>query len=370
MNISHDWSEEEERLLQKLKPHNKLPEIQKAFQKAGFTRSRIALESKAKRMGVFYRGELPTTNPEEIDKYSIALQKILNIKEEYKEDFEHRGIGVIKKSKIVRKILSISDLHIPFDRDDLVFEIIEKEKDADILVINGDFLDLYAVSTWPKERSIILRKEYTIAMEYLKIFSKTFPQVVITRGNHEYRLNRYFHTNVSKDVSFMVNKEILGRLVNGEMYDDEGNICEKNDFSNVHYQPGPEAWFIKIGKTMFLHPNTFLKTEAQTVVKAQEYFMERKNVDCIVIGHTHHQAFVPTRGKLCIEQGCLCCPLDYEKQGKLNFKAMTLGYAVVYQDAEGNCDFNETHTVYLGTQYPIKKDFDEFITDLEKERKN
>jgi hypothetical protein len=156
----------------------------------------------------------------------------------------------------------------------------------------------------------------------------------------------------------MVNKEILGRLASGEEYDNDGNIIHRNDFKNVYYEGGQEGWFVKIGKTMFVHPMAFSGQAAKTAINAQEYFMERTDIDCVVLAHTHQQCRVPSRNKLCVEQGCLCCPLDYEKQGKMHFKAMTLGYAVVYQDKDGNCDFNKTNTVYLGTQYPVKKDFD------------
>ncbi|RLF68147.1 MAG: hypothetical protein DRN26_00315 [Thermoplasmata archaeon] len=360
---SKEWSEEEIRLLKKLRPKMTLTKVHQAFLEAGFRRSRKALERKACNLGVFYSDPPRKTRSASVNEYSEAWRKIISLKEEYKEDYEHRKIGLLLKTKPARKILSLSDFHIPFDRDDLIHEAIQTHSNADILVVNGDMLDLYAVSTWPKERSIILRREYEIAMEYLRIFSKIFKHVVVVRGNHEYRLNRYFHSNVSKDVSFMVNKEILGRLVRGEIYDDEGNIIKQLDLKNVHYESGPEAWFAKIGKTMFVHPQSFSRVEAKTAVNAQEYFMERTDIDAVVIGHTHQQAFVPSRNKLCVEQGCLCCPLDYEKQGKLRYKAMTLGYCVVYQDKDGNCDFNATHNVYLGTQYPIKKSFEEIMQE-------
>jgi predicted phosphodiesterase len=365
---TRDWSPEEEALLEQLRPYLTITEILKEFEAKGYLRSRKAIERKACNMGIFYIGK-PTVKKNADDaRYSAAWQKILGLKKAYKEDYEYRRIGIMNPKDATRKILCISDFHIPFDRDDLIYAAIREHKDADILVVNGDMLDLYAVSTWPKERDIILRKEYDIAMEYLKVFSDTFPHVIIVRGNHEYRLNRYFHSNVSKSVSFLVNKEILGRLANGEVYDEDGNTIEKHKFDNVYYENGPEAWFIKVGKTMFVHPRAFSKVEAKTAMNAQEYFIERDDVDCICLGHTHQQAFVPSRNKLCIEQGCLCCPLDYEKQGKLKYKAMTLGYSVIYQDKDGNCDFNKTHNVYLGTQYSIKKSFDEMLEQLNKER--
>jgi predicted phosphodiesterase len=348
-----------------------LTELTAIFRQRGYSRSRKAIERKAANLGVFYKGATPEAVETPIeDAYSTAWSKIVSLKQDYVEEYEYRQAGLLEPGKASRKILCISDFHIPFDRDDLIKEAIELHKDADLLVVNGDMLDLYAVSTWPKERSVILRKEYDIAMEYIKLFAKTFPHVVLTRGNHEYRLNRYFHSNVSKSISFLVNKEILGRLVLGEVYDGDGNIVERNEFKNVHYQSGAEAWFVKIGKTMFVHPMAFSGVEAKTAINAQEYFMERDDIDCVVLAHTHQQAKVPSRNKMCIEQGCLCCPLDYEKQGKLKYKAMTLGYTVLYQDKDGNCDFNLTHNVYLGTQYPIKKDFDEIMNEIEQSERS
>jgi len=367
---NRDWSKGEVDLLEQLRPHMTLTEVKAEFERKGYKRSKKALERKACNLGIFYKGHVQLAKIDDISaEYSLAWQKIVGLKKEYQEAYTYCTTGLIDPKKIKRKILCISDFHIPFDRDDLIYRIVKEHSDADILVVNGDMLDLYAVSTWPKDRSIILRKEYDIALEYLKVFSKTFPHVVITRGNHEYRLNRYFHSNVSKDISFMVSKEILGRLAAGEVYDGEGNVIERLDFGNVHYDPGPEAWFCKIGKTMFLHPTAFSKIETKVAVNAQEYFMEREDLDCIVVAHTHHQGIAPSRNKLCLEQGCLCCPLDYEKTGKIAYKAMVLGYSIVYQDAEGNCDFNKTHNVYLGTQYPIKRSFDEVLENLEKGRK-
>jgi len=360
------WSQDELDLVKKLRPTNTLMEIQSILKRMlGSERSAIAIERKAARLGWTYQGlgnENFVAAPSEMDiSQSQALSRICALKEEYKTPCEYRPIGIIPRDKIARKILCIADLHIPFDRDDLVYDIVHTHKDADILVIAGDLLDLYAVSTWPHERVIVLQKEYEIALEYLKVFSKMFKQVVVIRGNHEYRLNRYFHTNLSPSVSFMVSKDILARLCNGEIYNNDGEIIERLNFKNIYYDNGPEAWFAKIGKTIFVHPMSYSGVEAKTVVTAQEFFMEREDIDCIVSAHTHHQAKVLSRSKLCIETGSLCLPLDYEKQGKLKFKPQDLGYAVLYQDARGNCDFNRSQAVYLGTQYPIKLDHDAFV---------
>jgi predicted phosphodiesterase len=356
------WSPEEITLLEELRPYYEIKEVIRMFTAAGFTRTPKAIKRKIEKLG-FKRirpgfpqePRLETDNQDHKDTW----KKILDLRAGYFEDIVHHTVGMVRPEKIARKILSLADLHIPFERDDLIHQVISSHRDADVLVINGDFLELYAVSTWPKERGVVLQHEYNIAMEYMKLFSKTFPYVVLVRGNHEVRLQSYFNQNVSQSVSFLVNKDILARLAAGEVYDNAGNIIEKHDFSNVYCDSGPESWFVKIGKTIFVHPKTMSsKIEGRTAVSAEEYFLEREDIDSVIVAHTHKQAWIPSRGKICIEQGCLCCPLDYEKRGKLNFKPTTLGYCVVYQDAEGNCDFNATRPIYLGTQSPVKQDTD------------
>ena len=141
----------------------------------------------------------------------------------------------------------------------------------------------------------------------------------------------------------------------------EGTVKEILDFSNVYYEPGPEAWFTQIGKTIFVHPMSYSKVNAKTSVMAWEYFMDRQDIDSVVSGHTHQQSMVIKRGRLLIEQGCLCLPLDYAKQGKLTYEPSTLGYTVIYQDEKGNTDFNMSRNVFLGIQYPIKKTFEQLI---------
>jgi len=368
----NQWSPEEITLLEELRPYYELKEIIRLFAGAGFTRTPKAIKRKIEKLGLkrIRPGfpQEPQLETEDKDQKE-TWDKIIALRSEYIEGLIHRTTGMIRPEKIARKLLCISDLHIPFERDDLIHQIITSHKDSDVLVVNGDMLELYAVSTWPKNRNVVLQHEYNIALEYLKLFSKTFPHVVLVRGNHEVRLQSYFNQNVSKAVSFLVNKDILSRLAAGEVYNTAGDIIEKYDFSNIYCDSGPESWFVKIGKTIFVHPKTMSsKIEGRTAVSAEEYFLEREDIDSVIVAHTHKQAWIPSRGKICIEQGCLCCPLDYEKQGKLNFKPTTLGYCVVYQDIEGNCDFNATRPIYLGTQSPLKPEPDLLDDFLKKGR--
>lgn len=367
---SKDWSEEEKSLLEKMRPQHTITEVFQAFKKRGFIRSRKGIERKACNMGIFYKGRPNAVVPNP-DEYSAAWKEITEIKKPYTDEYRKRTQGIIPSGKKLRKILCLSDFHIPFDLEDLIHDAVKKHKDADILVVNGDLLDLYAISTWPKEKAVVLRKEYDIAMEYMKIFSKTFPRVILVQGNHEFRLNRYFHSNVSPSISFLVNKEILGRIANGEVYDVDGNILKKLNFDNVRYDGGPEAWFFQIGKTMFLHPKSYSKVAAKTSVQAWDYFKDREDIDCVVVSHTHHLSKVIAPGdRLCIEQGCLCAPMDYAKQGKLSYTPQSQGYCVIYQDEEGNTDFNKSSFVAIEGVYPKKKpSFEDLFEGFDKPKK-
>jgi len=357
------WSDEEEKLLKELRPNCQLGEILKEFRTQGYNRSKKAIERKCSNLGLSY--EPPEVLKEEENSKTKkilenAWEEIAKIKEKYKEEqIITRPRGIVNAGTKLRKILCLSDLHIPFERDDLIMEIIEEHKDADILVVNGDMMDLHAVSTFPKERSVPLRLEYNLAMKYMKIFSETFPEVFVIRGNHEFRLNSYFYKNISPSVTFMISKEILGHICNGIIYDDDGNEKERLDFSNVNYFPGQESWFFKIGKTIFLHPFSFSKVDGKTTVLAWEYFADRDDIDSVVTAHTHQIACIIKKGRLCLEQGCLCVPLDYSKQGKLSFGPQCLGYSVIYQDEDGNTDFNLSKSIFLGIQYPIKKSYED-----------
>ncbi|MCF1193267.1 metallophosphoesterase, partial [Mangrovimonas sp. AS39] len=75
-------------------------------------------------------------------------------------------------SRPYNRIIHMTDWHIPFERDDLIQKIIEIEADKDTtVVVGGDMIDCYAPSSFTKDKFIPLRKEYDIALEYLKLLS-------------------------------------------------------------------------------------------------------------------------------------------------------------------------------------------------------
>jgi predicted phosphodiesterase len=255
------------------------------------------------------------------------------------------------------KILSLSDIHFPFQNQELIDEVIELHKDADILVLNGDLLDGYAASSFAKDKNIPMHLEYTMALEFVRKVAGIFPQVYIVRGNHEHRLEKYFANKIDPTMQMFACKDTLYYLAKGYILDEDGAHIGTVELPNVVYNPQGNPWILQLNKTVFLHPSTYLSAPLGTVVKACDYlqnFLEWDSYDCVVMGHTHKLGKLVYKGKLVMEQGCLVKLMDYQRSAKFTKEAVTLGYAVIYQDEDGNTLFNETDVKYCGTLNYLK----------------
>jgi len=302
--------------------------------------------------------ELSQSKPEDIQaKFQDTIDKISALKETLMqvttEKFSKVGKTVGKK---LVKVLSLSDLHIPFENEDVLTHAIENHGDADILVLNGDIFEMYAVSKWPKSKEILVKWEYKIALEWLKVFSRTFKEVHLVSGNHEHRLQSYFSHNILPVVDFLVSDDILSRLAKGYDFNQYGEFTKVHTFKNVRYTPGILNWYTQIGKCIFAHPRSFSSIPMRTVINAANSFLDREDYQAMIIGHSHRMGKLIWRNRLLIEQGCCCVPLDYESDGKLKMLPQAFGYAVVYMDEYGNVDFDKTNPVYIGTGHPVKTD--------------
>jgi len=294
----------------------------------------------------------PKKDPE---KFILAIEDIRAIRDQLVDITTERFIKVGRPVKATKKVLTISDMHCPFENPDVIKHALKNHSDADVLVLNGDIIEHYVVSAWPKEKSILLKWEYKIALEWLKLFASIFPKVVLTEGNHEHRLCRYFSANVDPAVSFLVSPDMLTHLSQGHDFDKmTGSLVPTHDFSNVFYDPGPLSFYTVVGKTIFAHPWSFSSKRATTALRAMDYFSDREDFECVVIAHTHKMSSLIHRHKLVIEQGCTCVPMDYESGGRMTMLPQSFGYAVIYMDEEGHVDFDKSGPVYYGTGSPVK----------------
>ena len=295
--------------------------------------------------------------PSDQNPYDQAWNQIIKITKDYRLESTSIDTG-LSSSKDV-KIISFSDLHIPFFLWEDMKAALTKHNDANIVVLNGDILDAYIFSTFAKSKNISALKEYTAAFDLVHYLSDHFEKVVLVCGNHDYRTTRAVKTaGFAEDAAKVFRPDLLSRIANGEKLDTYGNLVNKLPFENVIYEQ-KDSWYVRIGKTIFCHPSGFgNRYPGATVVKLLDHFSHQMNAsdfDSIVVGHTHKVYKGIVSGKMLIEQGAMAHRLPYQFRADLRFKNAMNGYAVIYQDSNGNTNFNDSQPIYLGSHVPVKK---------------
>jgi predicted phosphodiesterase len=362
---TYKWSPEEEHLLSLLRPTNSYTEIAVEFEKrydrglAGFRslRSSEAVRKKCQRDSITPESVANTDTLRPVAEHWAAIGEI---QKKYEEDYIARSTGIMSEGQATRKILVLSDIHFPMARVDLLEQAIEDHADADICVLNGDILDGQIFSSFEKYRRIAALDEYNCTFNFVKECSERFEHVVLTEGNHDARPSRTLKTTgLPKEATQILRPSLIARIANGERLDSTGMMIEKLDFSNVHFDP-IEPWYARIGKTLFIHPWTRGSSKPGWTVQGWcrkfEDRMDPDDFDSIVCGHTHKLYKGIVNGKLLIEQGCLAGHMAYAWSPKTLYHGNGQnGYAVIYQDEDGNTDFNKSHVVYLGEVLPPKK---------------
>jgi predicted phosphodiesterase len=350
------WTPEEEKLLARSLGKLNYTEITSLINSkhsegvAGFTSERT--ESAVRRK--ILRDKV---SPTETKDYSDDWDFIIQTAKEYRSKSVKLDLGLTDSKH--KKIISFSDLHLPFFLWEDMEKALKQHADADVIVLNGDILDAYIFSTFSKSKNIAAIKEYKMAFDLVHYLSDNFEKVVLVSGNHDYRTSRALKmAGFDKDASSVYGGDLLFRIANGEKLNDQAVLEEKIEFDNVIYQRS-DSWYVRIGQTIFCHPSGFAsKYPGATVVKLLDHFSERMNdddFDSIVVGHTHKIYKGVVSGKLLIEQGAMAHRLPYQFQADLKFKNAMNGYAIIYQDASGNTNFNDSTPIYIGSHLPTKK---------------
>jgi predicted phosphodiesterase len=235
------------------------------------------------------------------------------------------------------KILYMADLHIPFTDYGLVKHIITEHSDADILVLNGDILDLFNVSTFAKDKTVALKRELQEGRDFLEVVSKIFSEVIITEGNHERRLRRYIQNVIPVDMHFLFPQDVLEVIQQGTVFDLE-------PLDNVHVVG---SWWIQLFDTIIGHPDNYSSVSMRTAMQTSEHFKMVKNRPhrAVIIGHTHQAGWLIDRGTLLMETGCLQHDVDYKHGSKFIKTNWTKAHAVIHINDEGNIEFNKSHVI-------------------------
>jgi len=362
------WTKEENDILTDNRPSKTIPELVLLLSNDGYTRSSGAVARRCRRLGLQFDTSSSAAKTANGGLKEKALTKTELKKIELAEDAEVQwakiealarefAVNPINRdrgfAKPQRRIVSLSDIHMPFHRQDTLEQAIEEAKGADILVLNGDIFDCYGISTFKKNKKIPLIREYMIVLEFLKGLVKHFPTILLVSGNHEDRFSGTLNTALQETCEPPVGDDLMTRLARGDIYDEEGKRIGNYTWDNVHYNQ-LQPWWVKVGKTIFCHPKTFSRGPGHTIKKAFDWFHQIDHVgewDSIVMGHTHQAAKYVYEGRLLIEQGCLTNILEYQWDNGIRYIGQSNGYAEIFQDLQGNTNYGKSRVVYLGQQH-------------------
>jgi len=237
------------------------------------------------------------------------------------------------------KVLYLSDLHIPFTDYETVFRIVEQHSDANVCIVNGDLLDLFAVSKFSKNKHVALRKEIEDGRVFLEYLSKRFEVVVVTEGNHERRLRRFIEEEIPQEMQFLFPKDILRVIVSGE-------VLDKDRLDNVEVVG---TWWVKLWDTIYAHPDNYNSPPMRTSISTSQYFIMSRGIQhrVCIIGHTHKVGEIMNGGVKIIESGCLCHDMDYHFGSKFTQQPWVKAYVVQRIGKDGLSDLNSTRAILL-----------------------
>lgn len=257
----------------------------------------------------------------------------------------------IDKINDTERVLVLSDLHIPFHKDKEIIDIVKEHSNADLIILAGDILDCFSVSTFPKEMHIPLYEELKIASSVLKKIDRLTPNTkkIVFRGNHEFRFKRYL-AKFQSEFSPLVSDDILEILKNGFTYRDYKNrkrVVEplSDNFEII------DSWYYIYKDLILAHPTNFSKIPMRTCVSTYDYFKNQGiDFNALAIGHTHKAGSLIHGGTLLCELGCLCEQMDYANNGNVNYTPQTNGYGVfVFHKDKVDIYNSGTKFIYTGS---------------------
>jgi len=243
-----------------------------------------------------------------------------------------------------KTIVVVNDVHIPFHNKQGVKGWLELCRDLqpEIIVINGDFLDCYGISTFPKSRGFpSLQEEIDQGVEVLDALRRSCPTAVMhfTEGNHEERLRR------------LIKRE--HGLYGLRSFSLE-SLMEFDRLGIHYYEYGA---MLSIGKLDVYHGEV---TRGQSAYSAR-FELAKSGSDYLITGHTHRMGWYHhkdrRRNKQALENGGL---YDLEQCDYMFNPNWQNGFCVAYQrPAEVNTEgvtireevvqLNPIHVQYDGT---------------------
>lgn len=282
----------------------------------------------------------------------------------YRKHFKSFWQGVQYQKKVTAQhddgkaktcILSISDLHIPFQKPVETFR--EYAGKVDVLQINGDLLDNQGTSRFSKMYRVSPIEEMIVARQYvIDLIEMLRPKkVLVNYGNHELRLGQYLAKHLDNELQELMPETAFDYIfVDGFTHYDRKTrakvkyppLCEVFDDVEIEYSG---TWYSKYGNVYFVHPRAFSSGPMKTAEKALNWLRNEMNqpIGAVIMSHTHRLGMYKIGKTMIYEQGC-CCETDkmlYNDGNLIN--SQKEGFMLIYLDFDGNLIEDKTKLISL-----------------------
>jgi len=277
--------------------------------------------------------------------YNQVKHKLNRLLVEEQLDRNPFGLTNIKANPTNKEVyLIISDIHIPFEQENISKYVKMFEGYVDGLIIAGDLLDEYAVSSFVQDKEVSLQYEMVRAHELLSEWASMFNEIIIIKGNHDERIDNYVRKNLQPNVLFLIPDNLaLRHFETGfKTKDIHGNEVE---YKGIEGLKVVNSWWTKKHDLIIAHPKNFSKVNGKTVVMTDEYFLAYgHNHRGLIIGHTHMAVKITPNGdRVLMEIGSNCKQMDYaNKSGKVNYRPQVNAVAIA-TFYDGRISVNETN---------------------------
>ena len=277
----------------------------------------------------------------------------------YRKEWQSFNRGRIYERELIERgvktrVLCISDLHFPFAKPIETF--CDYVGRVDILVLNGDLLDCYAISKFSKlyrdspiEEMIGARQYLINLIEYIRP-----KKVVATYGNHCIRLCNYLASHLDTDIQELMPETALDYLfVDGFTHYDRKlktktyyePICDIFEDIKIEYTGN---WYCQIFDTIFCHPKAFASNPMKTAEKAMYFFRnEGKQFKSLVMAHTHRTGSYTIGNTTIYEQGAACETDKMNYSDGMLINSQKQGFIYLCYDKDGNSMPQKTKLVTL-----------------------
>jgi hypothetical protein len=237
------------------------------------------------------------------------------------------------------RILVISDLHVSQHDEDLLVAVLNRHRDADLIVVNGDALDIYAYSRYQKYHNRPIEQEIDDWCRIQLTYLAAWPLVLITDSNHAQRVPRA--AVVPDGLRFLLEPNVMRHLA--------------RPFSTIL---ALDEWYVQIGDAIIAHGDYATRRVPRAAEQVAAWFRKRVGSEqfphlrpfrVLVQAHTHRVGCVVTAGTKVIESGCLArLPLDYTTRAhQVRYdEPHANGYVELVLD-RGRAVLNECREYYL-----------------------